>query len=370
MVCASELMLICLTGSSGFLGAHVAAALVDEGHRLRVTYRDRARLGAVDGLADEGRKADLLDRSSMRRAFVGAEAVISCAGVVGSSERAWQVNARGPRLVVEAAAKADVHRVVHTSSVVAVGPSRQAEPADEDSIYRGGHLGLTYVDSKHEGEGEAKAAALRVGQDLVVVNPAYVLGVPLDPADPPPSTSRQMLDFLAGRMSVMVEGETNVVDVRDVAGGHLLALEHGRSGERYILAGENITWAKLAAAAGRVSGVTRPVVMVPGELARLAHVQDLLGLPPLLTGGLLTRLAAPSWQYTSGKAERDLGYRPRPLEETLRDIHDWYRDLVAKGALAPASTRSGALARAGRAGLYGLMRSLAHASGHILGARD
>ena len=173
-------MLVCVTGATGFIGGHVAQQLAQAGHTVRVTYREKGRLDRLGDHIDSAVAADVLDPKALRRAFKGADAVFSIAGVVGSSERAWEVNARGPRLVVEAAAAAGVSRVVHTSSVVAVGPSRPGAPAREDDIYRGAKLGLAYVDSKHEGEAEAIAAALRTGQDLVVVNPAYVLGAPLD----------------------------------------------------------------------------------------------------------------------------------------------------------------------------------------------
>ncbi len=364
-------MLVCVTGATGFLGGHVSAELARAGHRVRVTYRDKSRLPRLGDVADETRKADLLDPRSLRNAFKGVDAVFCTAGVVGSSERAWQVNARGPRLVVEAAAAAGVPRVVHTSSVVAVGPSAPGELAREDDIYRGAQLGLAYVESKREGEAKAIAAALRAGQQIVVVNPAYVLGAPLDRSARPESSSRQMLAFLSGQMAVVVAGATNIVDVRDVARGHLLALERGRPGERYILGGHNLTWSEFVQETQRVSGVGRPVLMLPGELARLAHVQELLGLPGFLTGGLLTRLAAPNWQYSSDKAQRELGYSARPLEDTLLDALEWYRELRATGAVGRASTAgSYALAVAQRAGVLAALRVAGRLSGRDLVVGD
>lgn len=364
-------MLVCVTGATGFVGGHVAAQLARAGHRVRVTYRDQGRLARLGDVADEVRRADVLDARALRTAFKGVDAVFSTAGVVGSSERAWRVNALAPRIVVEAAAAAGVSRLVHTSSVVAVGPSRPGELGHEDDIYRGARLGLAYVDSKHEGEAQAIAAALRVGLEIVVVNPAYVLGAPLDRAAVAESSSRRMLDFLAGRMAVMVDGATNVVDVRDVARGHLLAFERGRAGERYILGAHNLRWSEIVEEMQRVCGDRRPVVMLPPELARVAHVQELLGLPGFLTGGLLTRLAAPNWQYSSEKAEHELGYRGRPLQDTLLDALEWYRGLQAAGAVdrewGPGVY---ALAIARRAGVLTALRGVGRLTGRHLVVGD
>lgn len=331
---------VAVTGATGFLGGHLVRVLAEHGHTVRAIYRDPRRLDGLTGVDVEPTRADVLDPESLRTAFAGADLVFHSAGFVGSSERAWAINALAPRHVIEAAARADVARVVHTSSVVAIGPAVPGQLADETALYRGGELGLTYVDSKHEGEVEAVATSLRLGVDTVIANPAYVIGVPGDRGLRPASSARVLARFLHGGMPVIVDGLTNVVDVRDVAAGHLLIAEHGRRGQRYILGGTNIAWPQIVDRLAARSGRPLPAVALPPELARLAHVQDLLRLRPFLTGGLLTRLAAPSWQYDSTKAVRELGYAPRPLDETLDDIVRWADDLTAHGV--DCASRSGA----------------------------
>ncbi len=356
-------MTVCVTGATGFVGGHLARALVERGERVRVTYRDEARLERLDGLDVEPVRADVLDGDALRHALAGVDTLFHAAGVVGSGRRAWAVNAVSPRVAVEAAADAGVRRVVHTSSVVAVGPAEDGRPGREDDVYRGGGLGLAYVDSKHEGEVEAIRAALRRGVDLVMANPAYVIGVPVARGQLGESSSRQVLSLARGEWPALVDGPTNVVDVRDVAAGHVLVAERGATGERYILGGHNTRWTEVAERLMKRTGRTSPALVIPRSAARLAHVQHLLGLPPVLTGGIVTRLAAPNWQYACDKARSELGYAPRPLDDTLRWIADWARELEASGAIdgAPAR-RAGVL----NAGVVALLRAAERGSGRRL----
>ena len=140
------------------------------------------------------------------------------------------MNALAPRIAVEAAAAEGVARVVVTSSVAGIGPAPPGEVGTEDDPFRGGGLGLTYVDSKHEGEVEAFAAGARLGVEVVVVNPSYVLGVPVDRSQPGETSTRTIGNYLRGRLPAVVDGHTDIVDVRDVARGHLRAAERGRPG--------------------------------------------------------------------------------------------------------------------------------------------
>ena len=160
----------------------------------------------------------------------------------------------GPRLAVEAAAAEGVRRVVLTSSVAAIGPAPPGEVGSEEDMYRGGGLGLTYVDAKHEGESEALAAGARLGVEVVVVNPSYVFGVPIDPRHPGETSNRIIGNYLRGRLPAVVDGETNAADVRDVAAGHLMAAEKGTPGERYVLGGHDIRWVELVERVAELSG--------------------------------------------------------------------------------------------------------------------
>ena len=172
----------CVTGATGFVGAHVARALVDRGDSVRVTYRDRDRLERLAELDVDPVRADVLDRAALRRALRGCEVAFHTAGYVGSRprERVWELNALSPRILIEAAAAEEVGRVVVTSSVAAIGRAPHGEAATEETIFRGGEFGMAYADAKHEGVAEALAAGARLGVEVVLVNPAYVLGVPVD----------------------------------------------------------------------------------------------------------------------------------------------------------------------------------------------
>jgi dihydroflavonol-4-reductase len=350
---------VCLTGATGFVGGHLAKRLVERGDTVRVTYRDEGRLERLAGLDVDPVKGNVLDRAAMRRAMRGCELLFHAAGFVGSTpaERVWEANALAPRLAVEAAAAEDVGRVVLTSSVAGIGPAPPGRPGSEDDDYRAGGLGLTYVDAKHEGEVEALAAGARLGVEIVVVNPSYVLGVPLDRSQPGETSTRTIGNYLRGRLPAIVDGHTNIVDVRDVAAGHLKAGEKGRPGERYILGGHDVSWVELLDRVAEISGVSHPLAVLPPETARVARTAEALRLPtPVSAEGIL--LMAQDWRYTSRKARRELGYRSRKLDTTLRDTVGWYQELLAAGRLdggspSPMSVAAAGLRLADRARILG-----------------
>jgi dihydroflavonol-4-reductase len=353
---------VCVTGATGFIGAHVAKLAAERLGPPRVTYRDEARLARLEGVEFDPVRADVLDRGALRRAFRGCELVFHAAGFVGARppERVWEVNALAPRLAVEAAAAERVGRVVVTSSVAGIGPAPPDRPGTEEDVYRGGGLGLTYPDAKHEGESEALAAGARLGVEVVVVNPSYVFGPPLDRSQPGETSTRMIGNYLRGRLPAVVDGETNIVDVRDVARGHLLAAERGRPGERYVLGGHDVRWVELLERVAELSGVRHPLVVLPPEAGAFARAAESLGLPGLVSAEGLV-LMAQNWRYSSRKARRELGYRARALDRTLTDTIDWYRELIDGGGLggdtpSPLSIAAGGVRLAGRTGLLGGVR--------------
>jgi dihydroflavonol-4-reductase len=352
---------VCVTGATGFIGAHVAQ-LVSKSEPVRVTYRDEARLTRLGDTKADAVRADVLDRAAVRRAVRGCETVFHCAGYVGShpAERVWRVNALSPRIAVEAAAAEDVKRVVVTSSVAGIGPAPPGEIGSEDDVYRGGGLGLAYPDAKHEGEAEALAAGARTGVEVVIVNPSYVFGVPVDVTAPGETSTRMIGNYLRGRLPAVVDGETNVVDVRDVAKGHLRAAERGRAGERYVLGGHDTRWVDLFERVAELSGVRHPLLVLPREAGALARAAEAAGFSgPISAEGLV--LMAQNWRYSSAKARRELGYRPRALDKTLSDTIDWYRGLIEGGAFGGGRLSALSLAAAGmrlaeRTGALGALR--------------
>jgi dihydroflavonol-4-reductase len=334
-------MKACVTGATGFLGAHVTRLLSERGDEVRIVYRNPDRLKALKGVDFRRTKADVLDFSALRRAFRGAEVVFHTAGFVGSSptERVWRLNAQGPVVAVEAAAAEGVRRVVVTSTISAVGLPSDGRPANEDTEYPDDWLGLTYPDSKHEGETAAFEAGDRHGVEVVVVNPAYLLGVPVDRSQPGETSTRTVGNYLRGRLPAVIGSAMNFADVEDAAVGHLLAAENGTFGERYILGGVNMSWPALIDRVAELSDVHFPVIVLPREIARVARIRDALGLPgPMSVEGY--ELMAKDWRFSSAKAKRELRYSPRPITETLRATIDWYVDLIEDGAFGDAARSS------------------------------
>jgi dihydroflavonol-4-reductase len=351
----------CVTGATGFIGAHVARLESERSGRVRITYRDKSRLGRLESLDVEPVKADVLDRGAMRRALRGCDLLYHTAGFVGARpvERVWQMNALSPRVAVEAAAAEGVGRVVLTSSVAGIGPVEPGRSGTEEDVYRGAGLGMTYVDAKHEGEAEALAAGARHGVEVVIANPSYVFGVPVDRSQPGETSTRAIGNYLQGRLPAVVDGGVNVVDVRDVAKGHLQAAERGKPGERYVLGGHDLTWIALFERVADLSDVRHPLVVLPAKAADVARLAESLRLPvPVRAEGI--DLMAQNWRYSNRKAKRELGYRTRSLNTTLRDTIAWYRELIEEGTLdqppSPLSVAAAGLRVASRMGALGGLR--------------
>jgi dihydroflavonol-4-reductase len=327
-----------VTGATGFVGSHVARALAARGDEVRGTVRPTSRLEPLKGLDVDTVVADVTDRRAVRRALRGVTRVFHLAGSTNLRLRAddlFHINVRGTRTVLEECLRAGVERVVHTSSVVAVGPAPPGGAADERLVWRGGSLGIPYVESKHEAEVEALRIAAR-GLPVVVVCPAYVLGA----GDAQRSSTELVRRFMLRRIPAYVDGAINIVDVADVAAGHLLADELGVPGERYILGNRNYTWDRLFADLARLSGVEAPAVKLPVPAA-LALAEALGRLPgPTPVTPVEIRSAAHWWTYRSTKARRELGWTTRPHEETVEATVAWYREREG-GRLQRSGTRYG-----------------------------
>ena len=264
----------------------------------------------------------MTDRRSVRRALRGAERVFHCAGVTSvrprDAERLFQVNVGGTKLVMEESLRADVERAVHTSSAAVVGPAEPGKTADETQIFTAGRLGIPYVNSVHEAEVEAMRVAAR-GLPLVCVNPTIAFGAGDFHAD----IHAAGPELPAGPGADLHDGAVNIVDVRDVAQGHLLADRLGSVGERYILGGRNFTFDRLFADLGRLSGVDTPVKLATAPARAAARVLSAAGRGGPLAANEV-RAASQWWTYRSTKAKRELGWRSRPHEETLEATVAWH----------------------------------------------
>jgi dihydroflavonol-4-reductase len=309
---------VLVTGATGFIGSHGARLLAARGDEVVLAVERGSPDTAIEDLDLKRVNCDVRDRRAVRRALRGVERVFHCAGVTSvrpqDSERVFDVNVRGTKLLMEECLRAEVERVVYTSSAAAVGPAAHGKTADETQLFTAGRLGIPYVNSVHEAEVEAMRVAAQ-GLPLVCVNPAICFGA----GDHLLSSTRLVRSFLLGRVPVYTDGAVSVVDVRDVAAAHLLADRRGQPGERYILGGRNFTFERLFADLGRLSGVDPPVRLPPGAARLLAAAGRSWPLTPVEV-----QAAGQRWTYRSTKAKRELGWSARPHEETLEATVAWH----------------------------------------------
>ncbi len=328
MTQASEPTLV--TGATGFVGSAVARALAARGHRLRVLVRktsDRRNLSGLDNI--ELVVGDLTDPASLERAAAGCRHVFH----VAADYRIWvpdpdamlRANVDGTVAMLRAAQAAGAERIVYCSSVAALGLTKDGTPADETTALDPAGIVGTYKRSKHLAE-QAALDLARQGTPVVIVNPA----APVGPRDIRPTpTGRMILDAAAGKMPAYIDTGLNVVHVDDVAEGHILALERGLVGERYILGGENLSLRELLGLVAAASGRRRPSVRLTHEMvwpvaAAMETLARVLPFEPPVTRDHL-RMARKKMFFSSAKAMRELGYHPRPAAEAVRDAVAWFR---------------------------------------------
>ena len=316
-------MRVLVTGATGFLGQHVVAELLRRGETVRALVRPGRPGRGREWLAAqavEQAEGDLLDAASLKRACSGAGALVHCAGHMGLWSRAnaeqRAVNVEGTAALLRAATGAKLARIVHVSTVAAVALRRDRSVADEGAHWNGASSGIAYARSKKEGEDRAFAAA-RGKVPVVVVNPGMLLGPRLD-GGPPGSLVRRIA---AGRARWAPAGGVSVTDVEDVARAIVEALARGRTNERYLLAGHNLSLRELYAALATAAGQPPPRGEIPAALRHL--------LAPAAGALALVGLDRPQWAaeryrlwgiygwFDSSRAERELGYRVRPLDEIV-----------------------------------------------------
>ncbi len=320
---------VAVTGASGLLGGNLAAELAAAGHQVVAIRRSATRISHLDDVAIEWHDAELGATDAMARAFRGADCVFHCAAAV-SVKRAvtpemTAVNVTGTANVIEAVIAANVPRLVHTSSVVAVGLSTNGQPCDETAAWNFDTEGLidAYAITKRRAEDVVNAARDRV--DAVIVNPSYMFG----PRDSRPSSGRLIVDVVRRRVPGWTPGYNNFVDVRDVARGMIAAWQRGRRGERYILAGHEMTYRDLMRAIAAVAGTRPPRLRVPHAAAwlfgRWGDLVERRGGDPVVNSTQIRYAFTDKFRFKSDKAARELGYRAGPLEPALRDAIAWFR---------------------------------------------
>lgn len=326
-------MRVLVTGATGFIGAAICRELLARGHEVRALVRPASALAGLEGLAVEVARGDVLDAAGVRAALDGRDAVVHAAGLPrlgGPAREVMDVNVRGAEIVLGAALEAGVARAVLTSSVSAGGGTRRPVVTDESSPGNAEALGIAYFASKLRGERAGLALAAR-GLPLVVVRPTVVLG----PGDTHRSSGELAVAIARGRLRAFVEGGASFCDVRDVARGHAEALERGRAGEVYLLGGHNLRTSELFARVAALAGVPPPRRLPYPVALAAAALQEARakarGRRPAQTRDLV-RAARLFTFASSAKAERELGYAIRPLDEMILDT---LRFAVAAGRISP-----------------------------------
>jgi dihydroflavonol-4-reductase len=327
MALSPELSLV--TGATGFVGSAVVRALLRQGHRVRALVRPSSDRRNLSDLPVEIAEGSMEERQTLARAVAGCRYLYH----VAADYRLWvpdpapmfRANVAGTRDLMTAALEAGVERIVYTSSVATLGLVA-GRSADEETPSRAEDMIGPYKRSKFEAEEVVREFARGRGLPVVIVNPS----TPVGPRDIKPTpTGRMILEAARGQMPAFVDTGLNVVHVDDVAEGHLAAAERGRIGERYILGGENMSLAEILTEVSRAVGRRPPWLRLPhSALFPVAAGAELAarftGREPLITlDGV--RMSRKKMYFSSQKAARELGYRPRPAREAIADAVNWFQ---------------------------------------------
>lgn len=316
-----------VTGASGFIGAALCRTLCEEGLPVRALHRSTSSLALLMDLPVERIVGDILDEASLVRAMTGVTWVFHTAAQSDywrNPASVWRSTVEGTRNVMEAARACGVHRVIHTSSLAALGIPAPGEILDERHAFNLPPQRFAYGHAKYQAEQETLARA-GDGLDVVILNPTVVLGG----GDAHQISGSMVIESARGLGFLYTDGGVNLVHITDVAEGHLAAARRGRPGERYILGGENLTHRELFTILAAIVGRRPPWLritgwMIPTAAAVLEIVGRLIRLP--LNGDQL-RMSAHRLFCDTSKARRELGLTaPRPFRQAAQEAYDWYRE--------------------------------------------
>lgn len=322
-------MNILVTGATGFVGSSLCRGLIAAGHSVRAFHRPSSKLRALEEVDVEHALGDLTQPETLEAAMEGMEAVFHAAAWMGGPEQAgrqYAVTVEGTRNVMQAARKMGIRRIVHTSSVAALGvPDYTANPMillNENHTWNYRPDYYPYGYAKYLAELEVQKAVAQ-GIDAVIVNPTVIFGA----GDVYRQVGSIIMHVAERQVQVAIEGGINCVHIADVVDGHLAALERGRTGERYILGGENLSHMQLLQQIGEITGVPAPNLVLPTGLVRhLAGpaqlLQTFLKLP---VSAELLRLAGYYFYYDMRKAENELGVEEhRPVAQAIAEAYQWF----------------------------------------------
>ncbi|MCI0566592.1 MAG: NAD-dependent epimerase/dehydratase family protein [Acidobacteria bacterium] len=320
-----------VTGATGFVGAAVARAVAEAGVEVRVLARPDSDLRNLDGLKVEQAHGDLRDRDSLRRALAGCQQLYHIAAhyALWAPNPAvfYEVNVTGTQNLMEAAREVGVERIVYTSTIGAVGLPAGGGAGTEETPVSLAQMAGDYKRSKYLAEQEVLRQT-RAGLPVVIVNPSAPVG--LRDIKPTP-TGQIIVDYMKGRMWAYIDTGMNLIDVDDVAIGHLRAMERGRVGERYILGNRNLTLREVFAVLGQLTGIRPPRVKLPWQgIVPLAYLNLWAAnhltrrAPRIPLEGV--RMAKYKMHYDCSKALRELSLPQTPVETALEKAVRWFRD--------------------------------------------
>jgi dihydroflavonol-4-reductase len=319
---------VLVTGGTGFIGSNLAEALVQHGCNVRILRRPGSDLRALGSLNVEHALGDVCDKESVKSAMKGCDTVFHTAAIVSywKKERPlmFDVNIGGTRNVVESCIELGVTKLVHTSSIAAVGFPEKGTMADETNSFNWERYDVGYRISKFEAEKEVRRGVER-GLDAVTVNPSVVIGE----RDIHFHGGQLIRDVYRRKIFFSVAGGMNIVYVGDVVRGQILAAKYGRSGERYILSGENLSYKEIIATIAEVVGGFKPMFQIPPACVRLVAtisegIANGLGRRPWVTRELLAGSHF-NYYFSCRKAETELGYTRTPIREAVERAFSWYR---------------------------------------------
>ncbi len=319
-----------VTGGTGFIGSSIVRELLRAGYAVRVLVRPNSDTRNLAELDIETVEGDITDISSVQRAISGCEVVFHAAALysfwVRDSKLIYRVNVGGTENVLSTAKRAGIERIVYTSSVAALAVPEGKTPVTEETPIDPKKIIGDYKRSKYKAEQLALKLASK-GLPVVIVNPTF----PVGPRDIKPTpTGRMILDFLNHRMPAYMETGMNVVDVENVATGHLLALEKGRIGERYILGGKNMRMAELLQLLSEITGIPAPRIRLPYyPILGLSYINaawcQVTGRIPRMTPDTI-RMSRHYMYYDPGKAIRELGLPQTQPKTALQKAVTWFQD--------------------------------------------
>ena len=319
-----------VTGATGFIGSHIARKLVERGEHVKIFLRKSSKTTNINGIDAQRVYGDVLDITSINEALKDCDTLYHTAGLASFRKKDYQkmenINVKGTSNVLNAALNAGIKKVVYTSSVAAIGVDSRGGIANEETQYNLSDLGVKYLDTKHRAEVEALKLCEK-GLPLVVVNPATVIGT----GDIYLSSTAFILWFCKKKFPGYMDGSLNMVDVEDVAEGHILAAEKGEIGERYILGNKNFTLIELFNFLEEVTGVSKPKMKIPYFVALISgyFVERILGMsfPNYSTMDLdSVKLSKLRWHFDSSKAIKELGYAPSDIAQSVRNTVKWFKE--------------------------------------------